>query len=95
MLIGKKSNLESGYVFVPYIMMTTSAQVFSNFRKSELRKSKISKIFNIDNNNNNYNNNYFNPSKSIKSRYATKTVNSNLYGVIGKSDPIGNTGFLL
>jgi hypothetical protein len=77
MLIGKKSNLESGYVFAPYIMMNTSAQVVSNFKNSEIRKSKISKIFNID-----YNNSYFNPSKSIKSRYATNIVNSNLYGVL-------------
>lgn len=80
MLIGKKSNLESGYVFAPYIMMTTSAQVFSNLTNSELRKSKISKIFKID-----YNSSYFNPSKSIKSRYATKIVNSNLYGVLNTS----------
>lgn len=87
MLIGKKSNLESGYVFAPYIMMTSAqgiqgrqGQVFSNFTNSELRKSKISKIFNID-----YNSSYFNPSKSIKSRYATKTVNSNLYGVLNNS----------
>jgi hypothetical protein len=87
MLIGKKSNLESGYVFAPYIMMTTSAQIVSNLTNSELRKSKISKIFNID-----YNSSYFNPSKSIKSRYATKIINSNLYGVIGTTGPIGNPG---
>lgn len=77
MLIGKKSNLESGYVFAPYIMMTTSAQVVGNFTNSEIRKSKISKIFNL-----NYSNSYFNLSKSIKSRYATKIVNSNLYGIL-------------
>lgn len=76
-MLGKKSNLEAGYVFAPYIMMTTNAQVVSNFTNSEIRKIKISKIFNL-----NYNNSYFTPSKSIKSRYATKIVNSNLYGVL-------------
>lgn len=73
-MLSKKSNLEAGYVFAPYIMMTTNA---------EIRKIKISKIFNLN-------------SKSIKSRYATKIVNSNSYGIAGSSGstgPIGVTGF--
>jgi hypothetical protein len=70
MLIGKKSNLEAGYVFVPYIMTTTSTD------PCKLRKYKISKIFNLD-----YDYELFTPSKSISSRYATKIINSNMYGV--------------
>ena len=86
-MLGEKSNLETGYVSAPYIMMTTNAHVVSNFTNSEIRKIKISKIFNL-----NYSDSYFTPSKSIKSRYATKIVQSNLYGVIGSTGPIGNPG---
>jgi hypothetical protein len=77
MLIGKKSNLEAGYVFAPYIMMTTSTGVLDKKSPCKLRKYKISKIFNLD-----YDYELFTPSKSISSRYATKIINSNMYGVI-------------
>ncbi len=80
MLIGKKSNLEEGYVFAPYIMMTTSTDVSYKRNPCNLRKSKISKIFNLD-----YDYELFTPSKLISSRYATKIINSNMYGVIRKN----------
>ena len=80
MLIGKKSNLEAGYVFAPYIMMTTSTDVSYKRNPCNLRKSKISKIFNLD-----YDYELFTPSKLISSRYANKIINSNMYGAIRKN----------
>jgi hypothetical protein len=78
MLIGKKkSNLEEGYVFAPYMMTTSSIDVIDKKSPCKLRKYKISKIFNLD-----YDYELFTPSKSISSRYATKIINSNMYGVI-------------
>jgi hypothetical protein len=85
MLIGKKSNLEAGYVFAPYIPMSNIVVEKVNIYK--LRKSKISKIFNL-----NHDFELFTPSKMISSRYATKMINSNLYGVIGITGPVGNPG---
>jgi hypothetical protein len=58
MLIGKKSNLEAGYVFAPYIMMATSTDVLGVtghvgnpglpglYYKQWIRKTKIENIFN-------------------------------------------------
>jgi hypothetical protein len=88
MLIGRKDNklLEPGYIYSPYIAMSNI--VFENICK--LRKSKISKIFNL-----NHDFELFTPSKMISSRYATKMINSNLYGVIGitgTTGPVGNPG---
>jgi hypothetical protein len=79
MILGKKGEqLEPGYVFAPYVMATTES---SDFFCRNLRKSKISKIFNLD-----YHSGLFTPSKSISSRYSTKIVNSSMYGVIGATN---------
>jgi hypothetical protein len=83
----KSSNLEAGYVFAPYILMTTSTEVSDKRYRCNLRKSKISMIFNLD-----YNSDLFTPSKSISSRYSTKIINSSMYGVIGTTGTIGTTG---
>lgn len=87
MILGKKGNqIDAGYVFAPYIMMTTSSVVIDNTNTPKLRKYKISKIFNLD-----YKSDLFTPSKSIS---ATKIINSNMYGVTGSSGTGSPTGSL-
>jgi hypothetical protein len=79
--LGNKS-LEPGIVFAPYILQTTTSSVIIevSINKSYSRKRKINKIFNIgieiegDKT--------FNPKKMLKSRYATKSINSNYFGKI-------------
>ena len=84
MQIGKKgSSLEQGYVYAPYIPMTTTSVVSGYTSKNVTRKRKISKIFDLgldieDD---------FSPSKSIMSRYSTKTINSKYYGTIEIKKP--------
>ena len=66
--IGKKSSdLNPGYVWAPYIPMTTSQVIVEYGSKNTSRKRKINKIFNLgldikDG---------FSPGKSISSRYST------------------------
>jgi hypothetical protein len=45
MIIGKKSNLEQGYVFAPYIPMTTSANIVEYGSKKISRKRKIKRSY--------------------------------------------------
>lgn len=46
--IGKKGNLEPGYVWVPYIPMTTTPSIVSNYTmKNTKRKRKINNIFSL------------------------------------------------
>ena len=84
MQIGKKgSSLEQGYVYAPYIPMTTTSVISGYTSKNTTRKRKISKIFDLgldieDD---------FSPSKSIMSRYSTKTINSKYYGTIEIKKP--------
>ena len=80
MLIGRKSDsLEPGYVYAPYIPMQTSATVLSGYNsKNIIRKKKINKIFNLGLDIKDE----FSPSKSITSRYSTKTINSKYYGTV-------------
>ena len=80
MLIGRKSDsLEPGYVYAPYIPMQTSATVVSGYNsKNIIRKKKINKIFNLGLDIKDE----FSPSKSITSRYSTKTINSKYYGTV-------------
>jgi hypothetical protein len=44
MLIGKKSSLEPGYVYAPYIPMTTTSVISGYTSKNVSRKRKINKI---------------------------------------------------
>jgi len=70
-LIGNKSeSLEQGIVFMPYIMETTTPFSFKN----RIRKNKINKIYNLGLDIETF------PSKTIATRYLTKTINSNYYG---------------
>lgn len=78
MEIGKKSNLEQGYVWAPYIPINTTSVISGYTSKNTIRKRKISKIFNLGLDVKDE----FSPSKSITSRYSTKTINSKYYGTI-------------
>lgn len=83
--IGKKSSdLNPGYVWAPYIPMTTSQVIVEYGSKNTSRKRKINKIFNLgldikDG---------FSPSKSIMSRYSKKIINNNFYGTIEIKNPL-------
>ncbi len=84
MLMGKKSNLEKGYVYAPYIPMTTS-QVIVDYGSSKRinRKRKINKIFDLGLDIKDE----FSPGKSIMSRYSKKIINAKYYGTIEIKKP--------
>jgi hypothetical protein len=84
MEIGKKSNLEQGYVWAPYIPINTTSVISGYTSKNTIRKRKISKIFNLSLDVKDE----FSPSKSIMSRYSTKTINSKYYGTIEIKNPL-------
>jgi len=74
-LIGNKSeSLEQGIVFMPYIMETTTPTIVEFSFKNRIRKNKINKIYNLGLDIETF------PSKTIATRYLTKTINSNYYG---------------
>jgi hypothetical protein len=76
--IGKKSSdLEPGYVYVPYIPMTTSQVIVDYGSKNTSRMRKINKIFNLGLD---IKDNWF-PKKSIASRYSAIQI-SNPYQTI-------------
>jgi hypothetical protein len=85
MKIGKKSSsLEPGYVFAPYIPVTTSPVIVDyGSSKNVSRKRKINKIFDLGLDVKHE----FSPSKSIMSRYSKKIINSNFYGTIEIKNP--------
>jgi len=83
MLIGKKSNLEQGYVYAPYIPMTTSQVIVGYGSKKIKRKKKINKIFDLGLDVKDE----FTPGKSIMSRYSKKIINANYYGAIEIKNP--------
>ncbi len=82
--MGKKSNLEKGYVYAPYIPMTTS-QVIVDYGSSKRinRKRKINKIFDLGLDVKDE----FSPGKSIMSRYSKKIINAKYYGTIEIKKP--------
>ena len=70
--IGKKSsNLEPGYVWAPYIPMTTNPVVVGRSFKSIIRKKKINKIFDLGLD---IKGDIFSPSKSLSSRYSAVQI---------------------
>lgn len=84
MLVGKKvKDIESGYIFAPYLIASVDPIVIG-YRTSK-RKAKIAKIFTK-----NYVN--YNPKNVLKSRYVTKMINSSFYGTFDISGPIGASG---
>lgn len=83
--IGKKSSdLNPGYVWAPYIPMTTSQVIVEYGSKNTSRKRKINKIFNLSLDIKDG----FSPSKSIMSRYSKKIINNNFYGAIEIKNPL-------
>lgn len=83
MEIGKKSSLEAGYVYAPYIPMTTTSIVSGYDSKNTTRKRKINRIFDLGLNIKDE----FLPSKSIMSRYSKKIINNNYYQPIEIKKP--------
>ena len=83
MLIGKKSSLEQGYVYAPYIPMTTTSVISGYTSKNVSRKRKINKIFDLGLDVKDE----FSPSKSIMSRYSKKIINAKYYGNIEIKNP--------
>ncbi len=77
--IGKKNEkLEPGYVFAPYISITSS-NVYVPENKQITRMRKLNKIYKKERE---ISGDIFSPSKSISSRYAKKIVNNNFYGKV-------------
>ena len=85
MLIGKKSDslIEPGYVYAPYIPMTTSQVIVDYGSKNISRKRKINNIFDLGLDVKDE----FSPSKSIMSRYSKKIINNKFYGTIEIKNP--------
>jgi hypothetical protein len=85
MLIGRKSDslIEPGYVYAPYIPMTTSQVIVDYGSKNISRKRKINNIFDLGLDIKDE----FLPSKSITNRYSKTTVNSKYYGTIEIKNP--------
>lgn len=78
MEIGKKGDtLESGYVFMPYIVSSNVGVIVES--KQITRMRKLNKIYKKDRE---IKGDIFSPSKSIQSRYSKKLVNNNFYGVV-------------
>ena len=76
--IGKKSDtLESGYVFMPYIVSSNVSVIVESNKITRMRK--LNKIYKKDRE---IKGDIFSPSKSIQSRYSKKIVNNNFYGVV-------------
>jgi hypothetical protein len=76
--IGKKSSdLEPGYVWAPYIPITTTSIISEYTSKNVSRKRSINKIFNLGLD---IKDNWF-PKKSISSRYSAIQI-SNPYQTI-------------
>ena len=76
--IGKKSSdLEPGYVYLPYITMTTTPIISEYSSKNIIRKRKINKIFNLGLD---IKDNWF-PKSAIASRYSAVQI-SNPYKTI-------------
>lgn len=76
-LIGNKNNLDPGYIFVPYILVSNVGIIVEN--KQITRMRKINKIYKKDRE---IKGDIFSPSKSISSRYAKNIVNNNFYGTV-------------
>lgn len=82
-LIEKKGNSSPGYVWAPYIPMTTSQSIVEYGHKSIKRKRKINKIFDLGLDIKNE----FTPSKSVMSRYSKKVINNKYYDTIEIKKP--------
>jgi hypothetical protein len=78
MEIGKKGDtLESGYVFMPYIIQNSVNVIVESNKITRMKK--LNKIYKKDRE---IKGDIFSPSKSIQSRYSKKIVNNNYYNVV-------------
>ena len=78
MEIGKKGDtLESGYVFMPYIIQNSVNVIVESNKITRMKK--LNKIYKKDRE---VKGDIFSPSKSIQSRYSKKIVNNNFYGIV-------------
>ncbi len=76
-MIKQKNSLEEGYIWVPYIPMTTTI-VSEYSSKNVIRRRKINKIFNLGLD---IKDDMFSPKNSIASRYSAVKI-SNPYNTI-------------
>ena len=83
MLIGKKDSLEPGYIYAPYIPVTSQVIYDYGSSKRVNRKRKINRIFDLGLDVKDE----FSPSKSIMSRYSKKIINAKYYGTIEIKNP--------
>ncbi len=74
-VIGKKGSLESGYIYDPYLAVTTTSVISGYNYKNVSRKRKINKIFDLGLDVKDE----FSPNKLIMSRYSKKIINSKYY----------------
>jgi len=84
-MLGKKSNsgLEPGYVFAPYIAMTTNSVIHEyTSNRNRIRRIKINNIFDLDLDIKDE----FSP--NISSRYSKKTINNSFYGSMEIKKPL-------
>ena len=81
--MGKKYNLEAGYVFAPYITHTTNSIIIEGVDKSYSRKRKIDRLFNLGFEITG--SNTFIPKKSLMSRYSVSTISNKYYGSVNIS----------
>ncbi len=83
-IVGHKGSTQSGYIYAPYILKTTTSTIVEYGSKNISRKRKINKIFNLGLDVKDE----FSPSKPIMSRYSKKTINSKYYGTIETKNPL-------
>ena len=84
-VIGKKSSMEPGYIWVPYVM---AEKIKLQNWVVQRRINKIRTLWDFPirkQENLNDTLGQFNPAQSIKSRYAIKQINNKFYGTISTS----------
>ena len=81
-VIGKKSSMEPGYIWAPYVM---AEKIKLGNWVVQRRINKIRTLWDFPIRKQENLNDTFNPPQSIKSRYAIKQINNNFYGTVSTS----------
>jgi len=81
-VIGKKSSMEPGYIWVPYVM---AEKIKLDNWVVQRRINKIRTLWDFPIRKQENLNDTLNPPHSIKSRYAIKQINNKFYGTISTS----------
>lgn len=85
MLVKKSNSLEPGYVFAPYITVTTTNPIIHGYTSNnKIRMEKINNIFDLGLDIKDE----LSPNKSIMSRYSKKIINNRFYGVVEVKNPL-------